>query len=52
MINRIWQEHFGHGLVHTPEDFGTVGIAYSPQLLDWLAQEWIRSGWDMNISIA
>lgn len=45
-VNHLWSKLFGHGLVRTPEDFGTSGEAPThPRLLDWLAQEFIRRGW-------
>jgi hypothetical protein len=49
MVNRIWQHHFGEGLVRTANNFGKLGTPPThPALLDFLAQEFIRSGWSIK----
>ena len=49
MVNRLWQHHFGRGIVGTPGDFGFKGERPThPQLLDWLAGEFIRNGWSLK----
>jgi mono/diheme cytochrome c family protein len=49
MVNRIWQHHFGRGLVRSPNDFGLQGDRPThPELLDWLASEFISRGWSLK----
>jgi len=49
IVNRVWQHHFGEGLVKTVSDFGTRGdLPTHPQLLEWLASEFIHHGWSLK----
>jgi cytochrome c553 len=49
MVNRIWQHHFGEGIVRTPSNLGKMGEPPShPELLDWLAVEFVERGWSMK----
>jgi hypothetical protein len=49
MVNRIWQYHFGTGIVDTPSDFGVNGSRPThPQLLDWLARQFVERGWSIK----
>jgi cytochrome c553 len=49
MVNRLWQYHFGEGLVRTPGNFGKLGEKSThPELLDWLAKQFVASGWSIK----
>jgi hypothetical protein len=49
MVNRVWQHHFGKGLVRTPSNFGTLGERPThPELLDYLARHFIETGWSLK----
>ena len=49
MVNRVWQYHFGRGLVGNPNNFGATGKKPThPELLDWLASEFIENGWSLK----
>ena len=49
MVNRVWQHHFGTGIVSTPDNFGKMGSAPThPELLDWLAVDFMENGWKLK----
>jgi len=49
LVNRVWLNHFGRGLVDSPGDFGVLGLRPThPELLDWLADELVRRGWSLK----
>ena len=49
LVNRFWMHHFGKGIVRTPSDFGVLGERPThPELLDWLADDFVRGGWQLK----
>src|SRR5262249_31554459 len=49
LVNRLWKEHFGTGIVRTLDNFGKVGARPThPELLDWLAVEFVHQGWSLK----
>ncbi|MBY0505808.1 MAG: PSD1 and planctomycete cytochrome C domain-containing protein [Bryobacteraceae bacterium] len=49
IVNRVWQQHFGRGIVATPSNFGQLGERPThPELLDWLADRFVKQGWSLK----